>query len=76
VGFCVFGHGDEDGNQFVGFFPDRIDERAAYLAIVAQEFQPELTLVGFLDACFDFCNKLLWASGAGCFTVLRGNGCC
>jgi len=75
VGFCVFGHGNEDGNQFVGFLPDRIDERAAYFAIVAQEFQPELTLLGFLDAGFDFYNKLFRASGAGGFPLLGRNGC-
>lgn len=38
--FRVFGHGDEYGDQFVGFPPNRFNIVCRDTAIILQEFQP------------------------------------
>jgi hypothetical protein len=76
VGFGIFGHSYEDGNKFVGFLPHGIDRLSSDTAVIAEEFQPELRFIGFLDACLDFGNKFFGTSGAGGLAILGSHRSC
>ena len=52
--FDVFGHGYKDCNQFVRLLNQPVHRFRIDMAIVPQEFQPQLGFIRFLGALFDF----------------------
>jgi hypothetical protein len=62
--FRIHGHGNEDGDQFVGFLPNRFDFYCRDVAIILQEFQPQLTFIRFLGALLNLGNEFSLGSGA------------
>jgi len=55
--FRIHGHGDEDGDKFIGFPPNWFDIICRHAAIVLQEFQPNFALVSLLDALLNLGDK-------------------
>jgi hypothetical protein len=72
----VFGfvdHGGENGHQFGGFRCQRLRERGIHSAFLAQQFQPQGRLVGFLQSPTQFGDEFVIRPGARCFAGLGGH---
>jgi hypothetical protein len=72
----VFGfvdHGGENGHQFGGFRCQRMRERGIHSAFLAQQFQPQGRLVGFLQGPTQFGNEFVIRPGARRLTDLGGH---
>jgi len=62
--FRIHGDGNEDSDQFVGFPPNWFDIFCRYIAIILQEFQPQLTFIRFLGALLNLGNEFSVGPGA------------